>query len=303
MNVLSIYNLDDYYGEWLLKKSEGSEENILSASSILDWVKEGKFDDFTHIKRTYYKRPYIKVENDKYILIQNVKGKKLKLTDKKQVLSSINCLSRFHLAAEGYLMPSGIKTEASWGRLMEKYKTYVCNLEKYIDLIENRGCINEFEKETKPYLDSLYKIARETIKFFRTEEYIYLIERSMKKREICINDFNQNSVVMIGKEKKPYITKIFSLGYNMCEEDIASMARRHIEETGSIEFIDSIIKEYEKNRELDSISKKSIRLMSTFPETPVKIISKYINKGLYKENMLEKFLSISSIFQKFNMEV
>lgn len=300
MIISKLYNIDDFYSEWAIKKFEGSEQSILSSSSILEWTKDGRFNSISDIRRTYYGRPYIKIENNKYILTNNIKGKKIKLSDKEEVISAIKCLAEFHLAAEGYLMPSGIKTVAYWGRGMEEYKTLTCHLEKYADLLDRNGCKNSFEKETRDHLDYLYKTARKSIEFFRSEKYIDAIEKSMKRREICINDFTQNSVIMLGKSKKPFITKIFSLGYNMCEEDIASMARRYIEETGCIEFLEEIISEYDKKRSLNSVSKENIRHMTLFPETPLKIISKYLKKGLYKENMLESFLSIASIYPMAN---
>ncbi|KMT22832.1 hypothetical protein [Clostridium cylindrosporum] len=303
MNVSRLYGIDDYYSEWSIKRFDGPEQNILSTSSILKWVQGGKFDNFQEIAETYYGRPYIKIDDNKYILTKNIKGKKLRISDESEVLSSIRCLARFHLAAEGYLMPSGIKTEANWGKCMEKYKTFTCSLEKYSDMLEEKGCKNEFERETKIYLDLLYKLSRKSIEFFRSDRYIYAIEKSMRKREICINDFTPNSVVMVGERREPYIVKVFNTAYNMCEEDIASMARRYIEETGRIEFLEEIINEYGKIREIDDISKENIRHMSLFPELPIKIITKYMKKGLYKDDMLKKFLSVSKIFQNLNMEV
>lgn len=296
MNISRIFNIDDFYSEWTIKKFEGSEQSILSSSSILEWVKDGRFNNIADIKRTYYGRPYIKIEDDKYILTNNIKGKKLKLSNKNEVIDSIKCLADFHLAAEGYLMPSGIKTVAYWGRCMEKYKTFTCNLEKYQDFLDKNGCKNEFESETKKYLDDLYKASKKSIEFFRSERYIDAIEQSMKRREICINDFTQNSVVTIGKNKQPFITKVFSLGYNMCEEDIATMARRYIEETNCIEFLEEIISEYDKKRSINSVSKENIRYMALFPESPLKIITKYMKKGLYKKDMLQSFLSMSKIY-------
>lgn len=300
MNISRLYKLEN---SLTIKKFEGSEQNILSSFSILKWANKRGFSDFVSIKETHYGKPYIKVDKDKYIFYENVEGKKLKLNDKEQVISSIKCLGRFHLAGEGYVMPSGIKTSAHWGRCMEKYKTFTCKLEEYADAIERRKCKNEFEEKTLPYLDNLYKRAKKSVDFFRSEKYINAIEKSMKKREICVNDFTQNSVILVGEDKRPVLTKIFSLGYNMCEEDIACMLRRYIEENKSIEFLEEIINEYGEIRSIDEVSRECIRHLSLFPETPIKIISKYMKKGLYRDDMLEKFINISEVFKNINMEV
>ncbi|MEG0370686.1 MAG: hypothetical protein RR515_03320 [Clostridium sp.] len=302
MDISRIYDVDDLYMQWVMKRYEGSEQSILSTTSILKWVEGGHFDDIVSIKKTYYNRPYIKVDNNKYILIENIKGKKIELSDKKQVLSGINCLARFHKAAEGYVLPSGIKTEANWGRTMEKYKTFTCSLERYWDKLEENGPKNSFEKETMPYLKLLYRLSRETIDFFRSERYIDAIERSMKRKEICINDY-PSSLVMVGKSNKPYIAKAFCMGYNMCEEDVAALLRGYIEETGSIECINELISEYEKIRAIDDVSRENIMRMTLFPETAIKIVSKYMKKGLYREDMLDNFIKVSKVYEKLNLEV
>ena len=293
MQFSRLYKEDNT--NYIIKRVEDSQEKIILSSSIIDWVKKRGFNNILDIKKTYYGRPYIKINKKKYLAQLNIKGKKLRLTNNDDLRLAMSTLAKFHLAAEGYPIQSGIKIESSWGRCMEKYKTFISNLEKYAYKVEKYGAKNEFEKVTSNYLDDLYKYSKKTIDFFRSEKYILAIEESMKKREVCINDFTQNSV-LIDKNKNAYITKIYSLGYNMCEEDIASILRRYIEETGRIEFLQEMINEYTKIRELSSVSKENLINLVMFPESPIKIISKYMKKGLYKDNMLEKFLLTSRIF-------
>ena len=293
MQFSRLYKEDNT--NYIIKRVEDSQEKIILSSSIIDWVKKRGFNNILDIKKTYYGRPYIKINKKKYLAQLNIKGKKLRLTNNDDLRLAMSTLAKFHLAAEGYPIQSGIKIESSWGRCMEKYKTFIANLEKYAYKIERYGAKNEFEKVTSYYLDDLYNCSKKTIDFFRSEKYILAIEESMKKREVCINDFTQNSV-LIDKNKNAYITKIYSLGYNMCEEDIASILRRYIEETGRIEFLQDMINEYTKIRELSSVSKENLINLVMFPESPIKIISKYMKKGLYKDNMLEKFLLTSRIF-------
>lgn len=302
MNVLKLYNLerDDNI---VMKRFDINDQNILSSYSILEWANKNGFNDYTKIKRTIYKKPFLNIDNEKYILIEDIKGKKIKLKNKDDILLSINLLARFHSAAEGYVMPSGIKTSANWGRCMEKYKTLTCNLEKYGYMLDGKKNKTKFELETFSYIDELYNLSKKSIDFFRSNNYINAIEKSMKKREICVNDFTQNSLLLLGANKKPYLTKLFSLGYSMCEEDIASIIRRHIEETGSIEFLEEIINEYDKTRSINNVSKECIKRLALFPETPIKMISKYMKKGVYKEDMLEKFFYSLKAFKNFNMEV
>lgn len=288
--------------EWMLKKYEGSEENLHSTVSILDWTHGGNFHNILDIKKTYYNRPFVRVFDDKYILVKNIKGKKPRLSDEGEVLSIIKCLGKFHLSSEGYVLSNGIKVEANWGRTMEKFKGFACCLERYFDTTESKKFKNQFEEKTHEYIGLLYKNSRDAINFFRSEKYINAIENSMKRREICVNDAT-SGIVMVGKYNEPYITKVFSLGYNMCEEDVASVVRRHIELTGNIGIIDKAINEYMKIRKLDDVCIENIKRMALFPEGPIKIISKYMKKGLYKEDMLDSFLNSARIYEKLNMEV
>lgn len=281
--------------KYSFKQIDRKEWEVMSVISMLDYVFRNGFKDMLLIKKLEGNRQYIKRGEEIYVLISQPQGEKLKLRNEENGLIFTELIAKFHNAAEGFIQPPGIKIRVDWGKRMEKYRMASSRLDKYINYLEGRESLNEFEEYTKGYTDMLLKRARASMKILKSLGYLRALEGSMKRKEICINDISSNTAVYA--EGRALIGKPFKAGYNMVEEDLAALIKKLIIETGDISVFDRIIGRYSEIRELGEDSENIIRALASYPFDSIKIISRYYNhaKGsleedyLYNTRMLEKF--------------
>lgn len=271
-----------------LKQVDVKEWEVLSSCAIIEYVKENGFKNIISIKKDKDKKPYLKINDNLYVFTsEDHLGEKFDFKDREAVINLSAILARFHECSEGFIQPAGIKVQVKWGRNMEKYRGMVTRLERFIDEIESKEHLTSFEEEVSPHLNSLLKRAKKSLKVLRSIKYINTLEKSMNKREVCINNISQSSVRKY--EGRIILTKVFSLGYNMCEEDLAELIKRHLEESESREGYGDIIKEYRKVRELSEYSEEIIKALVSFPFDSIKTILKYAKSKEDEDVLIGKF--------------
>jgi CotS family spore coat protein len=280
--------------KYTLKHIDASEWEITSAAAVLEYVSSRGFKSIISIKRDGDSKPYIKNGDKIYALIRVIDGQKLKLRTKENGIRLAQTLGDFHNAAENFMQPPGVKLKVDWGKRMEKYRTLTSRLERYIDYLDEREKLNDFEEFTLGYVEMLLKRAKLSMKVLRSLGYLKALESSMKRKEICLNSVSSNTAVLY--RSKVIITKIFDIGYNMVEEDLASLIKKLIEETGDRTVFVDIINAYKDKRNLNEDSEAIIKALISYPFDSIKMIARYFQHGkndednpIYDACLLEKF--------------
>jgi CotS family spore coat protein len=272
---------------FVLKHVECKESEIIASAAIIEHVMQKGFSNILSIKRNMEGKPYIKKEGKIFVLYQEFENNKLSLNSKENGLLFAEYLAKFHNSSVGFIQPTGVKVRVSWGKNMERYRTLICRLEKYIDYINEKEKLNKFEEYTKPYVNNLLKRAKQSMKVLRSAKYLMALEKSMKRKEICLNGISQNTAVVRGEEV--IIVKVFEMGYNMVEEDVSALVKKIIEETEDKTLFDNILERYEEYREGNCISKDIVKALVSYPVDSIKIIGKYLKDMEDSEELLEKF--------------
>lgn len=272
---------------FVLKHVEYKESEIIASTAIIDYVIQKGFTNILSIKRNMEGKPYIKRDGKILVLHQEFENNKLSLNSKENGLLFAEYLAKFHDASIGFIQPTGVKVRVNWGKSMERYRTLICKLEKYIDYINEKEKLNKFEEYTKPYVNNLLKRAKLSMKVLRSAKYLMALEKSMKRKEVCLNGISQNTAVIKGEEA--IIVKVFEMGYNMVEEDVAALVKKLIEETGDKTLFNTILERYEEFREGNCVSKDIVKALVSYPVDSIKIIGKYLKDMEESEELLEKF--------------
>jgi CotS family spore coat protein len=273
----------------ILKPIDVKESEIIASVAIIDYVVQKGFKNILSIKRNIEGKPYTKHDGKIYILSQSHSSDKLKLRSEENALLMAEMLANFHNAAEGFIQPVGVKVKVNWGKTMERYRALTCKLERYIDYVNDKEKQNQFEEYTKTYLPYLLKRAKRSMKILRSAKYLMALEKSMKLREVCINGVSNNTVII--DDGNLIITKIFDLGYNMVEEDIADLVKKLIIETEDKSLINPVIDKYSQIRGLNEASKDIIKALISYPVDSIKIIGKYMKDMEDSDELLEKLKS------------
>jgi CotS family spore coat protein len=264
------------------------EAEILGATAIIEFAAFNGFKNIISIKKIGERKPYIKRNEKLYVLTNSLEMDKFKLKTIEEGLCFAEVLAKFHRATEGYIPPQGIKLCVYWGRKMEKYRISLLRFEKYIEFLSNKKDLNDFEEYVMKCSGALLKTAITAMKRLKTLSYLKALENSMKNKEVCLNSISSNTAV-IG-ERRVIVKDIYSIGYNMVEEDIGALIKRILEETGDENAFREIVDKYKENRELSDSSEEIIRALVSYPYEPIKIILKYNKKS---KHIIEEGAQIS----------
>lgn len=300
MDIIKDYNIKikkliETNDEYIIRLSKSrlslqrvyvNESRIMAACAISDYIREKGFEYIISIKKSKEGRPYVKRGEEIYVLMDNVGERKFKLINKKNIEVMTNLLALFHNAAEGFIQPPGIKVNVSWGKRIEKCRVLLMHLEKYaLKIKADRN--NSFEEYTYKFVDYLIRRAKNSMSILSSNDYLEVLEESMKKREVCINSISNNTALVNGGNI--IISRIFDMGYNMIEEDVASFIKKVIIETSNKNFLESIVEEYSLNRYIDEKSKRIIIALVNYPYDSIRTIGRYIKYPEDSEILLKKF--------------
>lgn len=276
----------------LLMPVYSNESDIIAACTVIDYAKERGFKNIIRIIKSGDGKPYIKENEILYVLVDFIDGSKLKFKTRENAEKMGEILARFHDSVEYFEQPPGVKIAVRWGKRMERCRNYTIQLEKYSKRIKEE-VKNTFEGYTLNYVDNLIKRAKASMKILKSIDYLNALEDSMKRREVCLNSISNNTAVV--SNGKIIIVKVFDVGYNMIEEDIASLIKKSIEETKEKLVFNDILESYKKIRNIDERSETIIKALVSYPYDSIKTIIRY-NK--YPENyneFLDKFINYTEL--------
>lgn len=262
-----------------LKRVNLSESELLFIDEVLRYVKRNNFTDILFLNRFKDGKPYFKQDNQIYILIDDL-HQAVKIKEFKYAYVYCELLSKFHSSSNGYKASAGIKPSVTWGKRVEKYKNLYRIFDKYIDDIKNRTKHSEFEEAILKIEGEIKTRSKNSMKVFRSMEYINLLEKSMKNKEIILYDINREP--MLKREDIYIISNIYGIAYGLYEEDLAMVIRKlGVKETDYL----VLINEYNKHSKRQ-LNREVVEAYVKFPENTLKLIKKY--KENKDEDILEK---------------
>ncbi len=270
----------------ILKNVSVPESDVMAACAIIDYLRERGFKNIITIKRNGEGKPYIRDGERLLVLMDFISNDKFKLKTRKNAADMGELLARFHNAGEYFIQPPGIKVPVRWGKKMERCRVFTMQLEKYAKTIKSEAK-NPFEEFTLSYIDELIRRARASMKVLRSLDYLNALESSMKRKEICLNSISNYTARV--EENRVVIVKVFDMGYNMTEEDVASLIKKAIEECKEKEAFNDVIERYEEYRWLEDKSINIIRALVSYPYDSIKAIIRYTKYPEEQESLLEKF--------------
>lgn len=300
MDIKNLYDLkikkviqigDEYeiyvpHSKLYLEHVNLKEWQITCTASIINHVTSNGFYGIDDIVKSKDGKAYVNFEGRTYVMVKKAEGLKLKLKNRKDILSMAEFSAAFHNAAEGFVESSGNRVIVKWGKRMEKCRKLLNTFEKYSENIKETESCDEFQELTRQYADNLLNRSRASMKILRSLEYLKALENSMKKKEVCLNSIS-NGAAIASNGKITYV-KIFNMGYNMVEEDLADLVKRSTELSGDLSLYDDIMEKYLTVRKLGSYSSDVVKALAAFPYDSIKVILKYMDDKTRGEELIKK---------------
>jgi CotS family spore coat protein len=262
--------------KFILKETSLTEWEILALSSIMDYIESMGFSNLITLKKDVSGKPYCRNNERLYLVYEHFEGSKLRLNSLNEGVVFAEFIAGFHNIAEGYVQPAGIRACVLWGKRTEEYRALTLRFEKNYKLLKLRETINDFESYIIENGEAILNRARASMKILKSIGYLKALESSMRSKEVCLNKISNNTAVISNNEI--ILKKVFDMGYNMVEEDIALLVKKIIEQTSDLGAFEPILESYTRVRDLRDNSSSIIKAIAAFPEETLKIIDKYFKK-------------------------
>lgn len=215
--------------------------------------------------------------------------------EKEEVIKQIIAGNAVHNILMKYQMNNLTRIDSTIGKKIENIKVEIKRSREDIKYRYNKSQKNICDNFLLQYGEVIISRAEEAINFLGYIDYLSLIERSMKKNEICLGRIDEvNLRVMENIE----IATVKNISYNLVEEDIYEYLRRIKRKSNEFNFIE-VINEYINIANLNNESKNYIEILLCIPYDSLRQWRKY----RYDKKNLSEVEYLNNIKRAFNYEI
>ncbi|HBM76013.1 MAG TPA: hypothetical protein DD429_10755 [Clostridiaceae bacterium] len=283
-----------------LEKSDDSETHLVYISGLYDYITGRGFKRILKLCDAADGKYYMCRDDGIYLLYEYPGLPKFGFSFSKNGSDMMMLLAKFHKYSEGYVPPPGGKAKSCWGRWIEEYKKEYAKIKKYCKQVDVKADKSAFENR---FLSSRHKYMERmenSISLLKNKGYLYSVEESMRKRQICMESFKQSNFFSVGHDM--YIKSLGKCKYDIREKDIAELLGKLIcsyrgkDNRKLIKLVD----EYDSVNMLNSNSIDIIKAFLMFPEEYIKVCSKYMEDSSRRSEVeyIEKLMSAMSADNK-----
>lgn len=187
--------------------------------------------------------------------------------NEEEVIKQFYLINRLHKLLNNYNGYDVKNIDNKTGRLVEKYKMEIRLGKRYIKNIKENNLSDDFESILLSCLERGEKCILKASK-----NYVELIKRSMKNREICLHNCYFDNLY---ENKKIVIGDITSICFDMFEVDGINFIIEIKESKNKLD-LEKLIHEYVCIEKLDGYSEEFIKAIVSYPSEVMKWFRRYI---------------------------
>jgi hypothetical protein len=195
-----------------------------------------------------------------------------RIITKDMIEAQLKAIGEFHNRTMGFRGYLSNRLENYTGKKVEECKVYLKKLKRDVRKLHNEGTQNHVEELILKYSDDFIKRAEDCITNIYAQDYYGLINRSMKRIEICIGDGFHTNLRDNGKTIE--LINIDSAGYNMIECDAVNYFLKLKKKGLELEWRD-LISQFCDYEELGIDSQEFIISLVSFPHEFMRSTNRY----------------------------
>lgn len=181
-------------------------------------------------------------------------------------------LSEFHKKIMGYKSYMGKRLDNKTGSTVEQYKVNVKRLKRYLKNIRLNSASGDFERMLlKVGFDYLQRAENCIAKIYESG-FMNIIERSMKRTEICVGNPDFNNVRRIGDEL--ILISIDKCCYNNVEMDCFNLLCKYIRKGIKLDY-KKLVERFCEFENLEKNSYDFILALLSYPYAFMKCCNRY----------------------------
>ncbi|ERI94795.1 hypothetical protein HMPREF1982_00720 [Clostridiales bacterium oral taxon 876 str. F0540] len=185
-------------------------------------------------------------------------------------------LSEFHKKIMGYKGYMGKRLDNKTGSTVEQYKVNIKRLKRYLKNIRLNSASSDFERMLlKVGFDYLQRSENCITKIYEAG-FMSIIERSMKRTEICVGNTDFNNIRRIGDDL--VITDLDKCCYNNVEMDCFNLLSKYLRKGTELDY-KSLVEKFCVFENLESNSCDFILALLSYPYSFMKCCNRYREKS------------------------
>lgn len=270
-------------GRYVLKKLDTSIERIHFVHQFKKHIEEKGFPETDMYLETTDGLPYIKNEEETYVLRKNIEGRESSFDKLEDACDAASLLALLHKCSKGYFLNSP-----------EEY----CKLPTYsLKRIEDikklqksaRKGNSEFDRLYLKYSGRFIENGMNALKELLDTGYDSLYDIVLQEGYMCHHDYTHQNIIH-GKDKV-HVINFEYISREIKEYDIANFLRRIMRKTGwNSNHAVKLLESYDKVFKLDNYNIKIICAILSIPQKFWRIANKYYNskRTIAERNLLQK---------------
>ncbi|MFL0267135.1 spore coat protein [Candidatus Clostridium radicumherbarum] len=196
--------------------------------------------------------------------------------NEEELLNQLFIISEFHKKTMGYKGYMGLRLDNKTGSQLEQYKVNTKRLKRYLKNIRINSASSDFERKLLKIGFEYLKRCDSCISEIMNAGYMDLIERSMKRTEICIVNPNFSNL-----SKNDNIIEIGSLNkcsYNNVEMDCFYLLSKFRKRNISLDY-KALVKKFCEYEDLNENSLRFILALLSYPSEFIRCSNRYREKS------------------------
>lgn len=211
-------------------------------------------------------------------VLEHVKQEPILLNNAKEeeILNKLYLLSEFHKKTMGYKGYMGLRLDNKTGSTVEQFKVNIKRLKRYLKNIRLNSAGSDFERKLLIKGFDYIKRAESCISEIMNSGYLDIIERSMKRTEICLGNTNFSSLNKINDVLE--IGSLSKCSYNNIEMDCFYLLSKYRRRNIKVDY-KALVNKYCEYAELNEKSSKFILALLSYPYEFMKCCNRYREKS------------------------
>lgn len=210
----------------------------------------------------------IENENNELAILDNAR--------EEEILNQLYIISEFHKKVMGYKGYMGLRLDNKTGRTVEQFKIGIKRLKRYLKNIRLNSASSDFERKLLKIGFEYTKRADKCISEIMNSDYLNILERSMKRTEICIGNPNFNNLYKT--ENAIEVCSLNKCSHNIVEMDCFCLLVKYRKTNLKLNYKD-LVNKYCEYEGLNENSSRFILALLSYPYEFIRCCDRYREKS------------------------
>lgn len=179
--------IDTDKGSFILKKFDGTEEELLFVLGIMQHLRQADFRQIAPVFQQEAGRPYFRYKKHYYYIQHFLTGRESDFQEKSDVVLLVETLGRLHLCAQGFFT-TGPESRTNWYRWPERLEQRLQQILRIKDFVSDKIEKDNFDQLFLKWVNYFIQESQDTILLLAHSPYLSVSAYGQERGCFCHHD-------------------------------------------------------------------------------------------------------------------